>query len=90
MVIDAPFLRCFFCGRRFSPDMEVREGQFIHTWKVAVCLGCLERNRDGLSASHPAIRQLAQRGIILKPSRKDEIVRWPENEGGPKPGIPLP
>jgi len=78
MVIDTPSLRCFFCGRRFSPDREAAEGKFICAWRVAVCLPCLAR--DGIPSRHPAIRQLTSRGLVLKPS-KDGLVNWPE-EGG--------
>jgi hypothetical protein len=86
MVIDTPFLHCFFCGRRFSPDPEAKEGKFIRAWKVAVCLRCVVGNPEGLLANHPAIKQLAQRGIILKPS-KDGLVSWPENGRRPAPAI---
>jgi hypothetical protein len=60
----------------------MREGRFIHTWKVAVCLHCVTGNREGLSVKHPAIRQLAQRGINLKPAGNG-IVPWPGNEPPP-------
>lgn len=79
MVIDTPFLHCFFCGRRFPPDLDVRAGNFIRAWKVAVCLRCLEGNRDGLSVDHPAVRHLAQRGVILD-LHKEGTVPWPQSE----------
>jgi len=87
MVIDASFFRCFFCGRRFSPDLEAKEGGFIHSWRVAACNRCMAGNRDGLSADHPAIRQLVQLGIIQKPS--EPHVSWPDENTGTKPGAPL-
>jgi hypothetical protein len=86
MVIETASLRCFFCGRRFSPDLEMREGQFLHAWKVAVCLHCVTGNREGLPIKHPAIRQLAQRGINLSPLGNG-MVPWPGiRDGSPPPG----
>jgi hypothetical protein len=82
MVIETASLRCFFCGRRFSPDLEMREGRFIHSWKVAVCLHCVTGNREGLSMKHPAIRKLAQLGINLRPAGNG-IVPWPSSETTP-------
>ncbi|HEY2572979.1 MAG TPA: hypothetical protein VGH65_02885 [Verrucomicrobiaceae bacterium] len=82
MVIDASFFRCFFCGRRFSPDLEAKEGGFIHSWRVAACVRCMAGNREGLSADHPAIRQLVQRGIIQKPLEAN--VSWPDDGAAPK------
>lgn len=82
MVIDRSFFRCFFCGGRFSPDLEAREGGFLHSWKVAACARCMAGNRDGLSADHPAIRQLVDRGVIGKPTKGQ--VSWPEDETGLK------
>jgi len=60
----------------------MREGRFIHDWKVAACLHCLTGNREGLSMKHPAMRQLAQRGIHLKPSGNG-TVPWPGSEPPP-------
>jgi len=84
MVIETPFLHCFFCGRRFPANQETSEGMFIHAWKVAVCPLCLLANREGLSAAHPAIRQLAARGIRVVPSGTG-IVPWPSNRGSRPP-----
>lgn len=81
MVIDTPFLHCFFCGRRFSPDLEARQGSFLHAWKVTVCIRCLDGNRQGLPASHPAVGQLARRGLFPKPA-KNGIVSWPDSVAG--------
>ena len=78
MVIDRSFFHCFFCGRRFSPDLDEREGGFLHSWKVAACFRCMMGNRDGLSADHPAIRQLVQRGVIHKPAKGP--VSWPDRD----------
>jgi hypothetical protein len=80
MVVETPFLHCFFCGRRFPANLEAREGMFIHAWKVAVCPVCLVGNRDGLSADHPAIKQLAERGIKVEATGTG-IVPWPDNQG---------
>jgi hypothetical protein len=84
MVIDTPFLRCFFCGRRFPADMEALEGRFIPSWRVAVCDPCVTGNREGLPASHPAIKLLTQRGVRLdiSPAKK---VAWPETKDGRAP-----
>jgi len=79
MVVDRPFLRCYFCSRRFSPDLQAGEGQFLHSWKVAICVHCLTGNREGLPMTHPAIRQLIQRGVIVKPSQGN--VSWPDGAG---------
>jgi len=84
MVLETPFLHCFFCGRRFPANPEAPEGMFIHAWKVAVCPLCLLANREGLSADHPAIRQLAQRGIRVVPSGTG-IVPWPSNQAARPP-----
>jgi len=85
MVIDRSFFHCFFCGRRFSPDLEAREGGFLHSWKVAACARCMAGNRDGLSADHPAIRQLVQRGVIGK--LVEGHVSWPDNEDSQKVAV---
>jgi len=86
MVIDRSFFHCFFCGRRFSPDLDAREGGFIHSWKVAVCARCMTGNREGLSADHPAIRQLVARGIIGLPAGRN--VSWPDDDPGQKSAAP--
>ena len=80
MVVETPFLHCFFCGRRFPANLEAREGMFIHAWKVAVCPQCLVANRDGLSADHPAFRHLAERGIKVQATGTG-IVPWPDKQG---------
>jgi hypothetical protein len=77
MVIETPFLHCFFCSCRFAADLEAREGGFVHAWKVAVCVRCLHGNPTGLAAHHPAIKKLAKQGIAMKATR-DGIVPWPE------------
>ena len=77
MVVETPFLHCFFCSRRFPANPEEREGRFFHAWRVAACPHCLRANRDGLSKKHPAIKQLAKRGIKLEHSGKG-IVPWPD------------
>ena len=84
MVIETHFLHCFFCGRRFSPGPDPKEGTFIQAWKVAACLRCVEGNQDGLSAKHPAVKQLARRGTRLDLPRSG-IVPWPGNEGRRNP-----
>jgi len=78
MVIETPFLHCFFCGRRFPANPEEREGRFIHAWKVTACPLCLLENREGLSAKHPAIRQLTKRGIRVEATGAG-IVPWPSS-----------
>ena len=80
MVIDRSFFHCFFCGKRFSPDLDAREGGFLHSWKVAACVRCMADNRGGFSADHPAIRQLVQRGLIRKPAKGP--VSLPDQESG--------
>ena len=77
MVIETPFLHCFFCSCRFAADLEAREGGFVHAWKVAVCVRCLHGNPTGLAAHHPAIKKLAKQRIAMKATR-DGIVPWPE------------
>jgi len=79
MVIETALLHCFFCGRRFPANPECRQGGFIHAWKVAACPLCLHANRDGLSADHPAIRQLAEHGIKVEPTGTG-IVPWPDHQ----------
>jgi hypothetical protein len=77
MVIETPFLHCFFCSCRFAADLEAREGGFVHAWKVAVCVRCLHGNPTGPAAHHPAIKKLAKQGIAMK-ATGDGIVPWPE------------
>src|SRR5579872_5965246 len=79
MALDLAFVYCFFCGRRFSPSLEAKEGKVIQAWKVGVCLRCEAGNPEGLPESHPAVRILAERGLALKASTGG-IVRWPRNE----------
>ena len=79
MVVDRSFLRCYFCSRRFSPDLQAGEGQFLHSWKVAICIHCLNGNREGLPMDHPGIRRLIQQGLIQKPSERN--VSWPDGAG---------
>jgi hypothetical protein len=45
---------------------------------VAACPICLLANREGLSADHPAIRQLTKRGIRVETTGAG-IVPWPSN-----------
>ena len=77
MVIETPFLHCFFCSCRFAADLEAREGGFVHAWKVAVCVRCFQGNPTGPAAHHPALKKLANQGIAIKATREG-IVPWPE------------
>jgi hypothetical protein len=77
MVIETPFLHCFFCGRRFAAVLEAMDRSFVPAWKVAVCVSCFSGNRTGLAADHPAIKKLAQQGLAVK-ATGDGIVPWPE------------
>ena len=86
MVIERSLFHCYFCGRRFSPEPDAREGGFLHSWKVAACFRCMAGNREGLSADHPAIRQLVQRGVIRNPAKGQ--ISWPdETIGIPGPTV---
>jgi hypothetical protein len=77
MVIETPFLHCFFCSCRFAADLEAGGGSFVHAWKVAVCMRCLYGNPEGPAAQHPALKKLAKRGIAIE-ATGDGIVPWPE------------
>ena len=87
MVIELAFYRCFFCGHRFPVDPEAKGGRFIHDWKVAVCLRCLAGNREGVPKTHPVIKQLAERGLVVH-SDTSEIVPWPGEEALPAASVP--
>ena len=81
MVIDTPFLHCFFCGHRFGADFDAREGSFIRAWKIAVCTRCFYGNRTGPAADHPAIKKLTKQGVAIK-ATNEGIVPWPEEGMG--------
>jgi hypothetical protein len=76
MVIDTPFFHCFFCGRRFEADPLMQEGCFIQAWKVASCARCVSGN--GVAADHPAIKKLAQKGIVVA-GPKNGFLAWPDD-----------
>lgn len=82
MVIEQAFYRCFFCGSRFSADRDTKEGAFVHDWKVAVCLRCLAGHRQGIPKEHPAMKQLAERGVVVQ-SDTEGMVPWPSHDATP-------
>ena len=78
MVIDTPFFHCFFCGRRFGTDPLAQDGSFIQEWKVAACARCISGNSLGLTANHPAIKKLAQNGMVLG-ATTNGFYAWPKD-----------
>ena len=86
MVIETPFFHCFCCGRRFRPELDANEGRFIKAWKVAFCSRCIRDNGMGLAAEHPAMKKLANNGVVLARSNGG-FIPWPDERKLPRDAV---